>query len=323
MKDKYLSYSTSEFVADDEFIAWILEPTEAQTRQWTAWLKDHPQVQSKIDEATDIVKNISFKKIDTNISTADLWAKIDHDLKLPLAPRKTSIVRKLIISGAVAAGLAFLLISKFAYSGYQTIMSDPGETLTHQLPDGSQVVINDGSSISYHKTSFVSKREISLEGEAFFEVEKGTSFTVSTPTGSIEVLGTSFSVFSHNRQLRVFCKTGSVKVKANTSAVILKPGEKTSLLENKTLKPPLQTNDQVNWLQGLYNFDDAPLGQVAAELERQFNIEIRLNSRLSHLKYTGFFQDSNLEEALYNVCWPLKLEATKRGDSTYEIRPAD
>ena len=60
MKDKYLSYSTQEFVADDEFISWILEPTEAKKRQWATWLKDHPQVQSNIDEATDIVKNISF-----------------------------------------------------------------------------------------------------------------------------------------------------------------------------------------------------------------------------------------------------------------------
>ena len=114
-----------------------------------------------------------------------------------------------------------------------------------------------------------------------------------------------------------------MKVKTNTSEVILQPGEETSLRENNTLDPPVQITQDVTWLQGLYNFDNAPLWQVAAELERQFNIEIRLNSLLSNVIYTGFFQDNDLEQALHSVCWPLKLKATKKEGSTYELLPAD
>jgi ferric-dicitrate binding protein FerR (iron transport regulator) len=323
MKDKYLSYNTQELVADDEFISWILEPTEAKTRQWTTWLENHPQVKPNIEEATDIVKNISFKKIDTGISTTDLWNKIDNELNVSKKSKNPARIRNLIISTAVAAGLTLFLIMRVLNDGQVTIKSDPSIAVTHQLPDGSQVIINDGSKISYDKKSFVNSRTISLNGEAFFEVQKGNSFIVNTPSGSIEVLGTSFNVFSHDNRLRVYCKTGSVKVKAPGSEVVLKPGEKTSLLENNTLNSPELTDEDVSWLQGLYNFENAPLLEVAAELERQFNIKIKLNSTLSKVKYTGFFQDSDLEEALHSVCWPLKLKANKQAGSTYEIISAD
>ena len=79
------------------------------------------------------------------------------------------------------------------------------------LPDNSIVTLRGGSELSYAPYWWFADRSLQFEGEAFFDVEKGSSFTVQSDNGVTQVLGTSFSIYANDENYEVFCKTGKVK----------------------------------------------------------------------------------------------------------------
>jgi ferric-dicitrate binding protein FerR (iron transport regulator) len=95
----------------------------------------------------------------------------------------------------------FLLIGLFAYFNFfnsTEFSSDYGKQLSFLLPDGSKVLLNSKSTITYNKNNWNTNRTLNLDGEAFFDVEKGSTFTVKTTHGHVKVLGTEFNVNSSN-----------------------------------------------------------------------------------------------------------------------------
>ncbi len=73
------------------------------------------------------------------------------------------------------------------------------------LPDASKITLQKNTRVGYKKYSWPFNREVTLEGEAFFEVAKGETFTVTTSNGSVKVLGTSFNVNTKNDLLLISC----------------------------------------------------------------------------------------------------------------------
>ena len=145
----------------------------------------------------------------------------------------------------------------------------------------------------------------------FFKVEKGQRFVVETKNGSIEVLGTSFNVFSRDNFFEVECLTGQVKVtnKSGKASVILTPNETCKLAGKKFLKDKTTTKES-EWTNGLYHFEETPLQEVIQELERQFKVEVVIPSNVENKKYTGSFEKKKLKDALHAITWPLGLEYT-------------
>jgi len=108
------------------------------------------------------------------------------------------------------------------------------ESKRHVLPDGSVVLLNSNSQISYVINEEV--REVKLKGEAFFKVEKGiVPFVVRTPYGQVKVLGTAFNVNSNNEELEVEVDEGEVEVQANDEKKKVRGGERVLYSEAKRL----------------------------------------------------------------------------------------
>jgi len=223
---------------------------------------------------------------------------------------------------AVAASLlvAILLISyNFLYrSGNVTVQLARGEHGVVYLPDSSKVTLNAESKLSYNKNRWFFDRSVSLTGEALFEVTKGRRFKVLTTGATTTVLGTVFNVFSRNGMVKVTCFEGKVKVVATNSKsqTLLTKG-----MEVKTMGYALDVNKtqtatveaKPTWTNSEFFFQNAPLSTVIEELERQFNVDIFLNTDSSRF-YTGYFKRTNLDEALDLVCIPLDLEWKYSGE---------
>jgi len=217
--------------------------------------------------------------------------------------------RRRWISYAAAACIG--LVAFFAlYNPTTTVDVGNGEHSAYTLPDNSKVNLNAASKITFKVGDFDGDRIVNLEGEAFFEVEKGQSFKVITPNGIVEVLGTSFNVNTRNGQLKVDCRTGKVKVTAKQSSQILTKGLGTKLNANKSaLEDTYETNidQQIGWMNGNFYLEQITLNEIIAELERQFNIEITcdttLRSRIGLGNYT--FKSGDLETALEEITYPL------------------
>jgi ferric-dicitrate binding protein FerR (iron transport regulator) len=183
-----------------------------------------------------------------------------------------------------------------------TVQALAGEHKEVQLPEKSDVQLNAGSSVIYDDKHFNMDRQITLTGEAFFKVQPGNRFVVNTTHGTVTVLGTSFNVIAWPDRFEVTCFTGKVMVNNHLQdRVTITPGERctrdeaTFKLKSNTFQLSSQTPD---WMKGKFVFDNQPLKIVVEELERQYNITVKLAPGLDELKYVGLFESGDLDKAL-------------------------
>ncbi len=216
----------------------------------------------------------------------------------------TSKIRWIRLS-SIAASFLLLIFAYTQYTKKVTIYSSYAETKTHMFGDGTKVMLNDGSSITYTERTWDNNRHLDLVGEAFFEVEKGSPFIVNTSNGTVLVLGTKFNVRAWDDKLRVECYEGKVKVQVQKETVILQKGEQVSAIHNSLQAKQISTKKRPDWQIGQSRFFNENLRAVCDELERQYNTVISLSNE--EKTFSGTFVHDNLRAALESVCKPLGL----------------
>ncbi len=226
---------------------------------------------------------------------------------------------------AAAASVACLVVAAVYLFFFQTttVKVGNGQTLAYQLPDGSTVTLNAGSELQFHEKNWPNQRELHLKGEAFFEVEKGSPFTVVTQQGTVTVLGTSFNVYSRQQRFEVACKTGKVKVNSfkPQAEEILLPGD---VVKSNGQQIDLSSGNAVTrfgqWRQGEFHFEAVSTASVFEELERQFDVKITATVN-QHELFTGYFYNQNLSEALQMVCQPMGYQFEVNGKNVKVLNP--
>ena len=226
--------------------------------------------------------------------------------------RRSSKVRKLIPNWIYAAAASVLLLISTVYyltGSNETFSTSFGEQLALVLPDGSEVLLNSKSSISYKKSDwFDGKRNLELKGEGYFKVKKGSTFTVNSSNGSVSVLGTQFNVKTDPSYFEVLCYEGKVQVQNNTEKTILTQGLSFRTIEGKPSEKGTFTNTKPNWLEGESSFNNSPLKFVLAELEKQYQVKINSSAIDINTLFTGTFTNKNLNLALQTICVPLSIQ---------------
>lgn len=223
-------------------------------------------------------------------------------------------------TAVLALGLTWLFVNK---NSKQTIVEtgtykDSRSTMT--LPDGSIVHLNAKSKVSFAE-GFAKKREVYLEGEAYFEVthNENIPFIVHTGEADIKVLGTKFNVrnYSNEHKMEATLLTGSIELtlRADTQhRILLKPSEKIIVKKNDLATKPSATDKDVeltsiklqdsvvtetSWLNDKMAFYDKPFSEIALDLERQFDVNIEFkNKEVSGYKYTGVYDEDSAEDIL-------------------------
>lgn len=162
----------------------------------------------------------------------------------------------------------------------QTISTPLASRTTFDLPDGSKVWLNSGSSVSF-PADFSSERKVTLAGEAFFDVKKGNSpFIVEAPGFTVNVLGTAFNVMVYdNEQPAVTLERGRISLQSVSGAHLeLEPGQQAIIdTSAHTLsKRNVQTRLYSSWIENQMIFQNEELGAVLNRLERWYNIKIQV-----------------------------------------------
>jgi len=256
---------------------------------------------------------IAFQKIKkalntTTISDPDMERNFAA-IKEKYATKKVAKPRSVIPmwSYAVAASLLFFFGLYQFYFFSNEVQTDFGFTKTIVLKDNSHVTLNAKSKISYPNL-FQYNRNIRLEGEAFFEVQKGSSFTVTTALGKVTVLGTKFNVGSFDDYFEVICYEGKVSVEVNQKATILTKGESVRFY-NSTFENWADENGiKPLWISGENTFKNVPMKYVFAKFKNQYNVEVAYPKNIESIKFTGSFANANIETALQSICIPLHLK---------------
>lgn len=227
-----------------------------------------------------------------------------------LQEQSHTLKRRVWIRYAASIGVIALLASAYFFlkpAAPVEIQTLYGQTKRVMLPDESIVVLNAGSFLHYDPSTWKEERSIGLEGEAYFEVKKSAvPFSVSSGGSRIDVLGTAFNVKSRHETTAVACLTGKVKFrnsKDNNQSVVLTKGT-AAFLRNNVLSEvyPITSEDAIQWITGNLSFDNTPLKEVFAELERHFNKKIIVKKDLGNLTFTGKFKEPELNNVIKTIC---------------------
>jgi transmembrane sensor len=253
-------------------------------------------------------------------SEADIWANLEA--KIVAQPKGRSLKLNFTKWMVAASILIFFSVGSFLRFYTIRIETSTGQHFLAELPDHSKIELNAQSSISYNPYWWRINRKVQLEGEAFFEVEKGKKFTVSSAKGITQVMGTSFNIFAREEDYRVTCVTGSVRVKSTVGfETILKPNDKAELQNDGKIKVlnGIETYPEISWKKNIFLFTASPVHLVFAEIERQYGVKINVPAGNSSL-YTGnFSKDQGVEEVLNYICPALGLKYIRKSAVEYLI----
>ena len=204
----------------------------------------------------------------------------------------------------------------------QTV-STMAETRNVILPDGSSVLLNRHSSLSYPKRFKSDNREVQLTGEAYFEVAKNKDkrFIVCCNDLEIEALGTTFDVKGYGDDLSVttLLAEGSVRVSNKTNATLLKPGEKVEYHKNKQTftKSPISDLREIDFCRNnMLIFNSASLAEIATTLERMYGVKVVFDSeKLKNVPFSGTIRNSSLHNVFYIISLTYPLTYKLEGDT--------
>ena len=168
------------------------------------------------------------------------------------------------------------------YLAMQTITVPAGQRVNLDLPDGSNVWLNAGTKMQYPVSFMTGKREVILDGEAYFEVvhNEKSPFVVHTSTLDVEVLGTKFNVeaYSARKIFETSLMEGKVKVKLphdDKNSVVLVPNQKTTLIDGRLVVSKIDDYNVYRWKEGLYCFRNKPFADIINNTSVNFYRKIK------------------------------------------------
>ncbi len=220
---------------------------------------------------------------------------------------------------AAAASVVLFITAFYLFNGNTTESSGFGEQLAVVLPDNSEVTLNAKSQLTYNKKDWDNNRRLTLEGEAYFKVAKGSTFTVATSEGNVSVLGTQFNVLQDKDFLEVTCFEGQIKVESHGNVVFLTAGKIFKSHKGKVIPENEGTDSsRPDWTSGESVFKSIPLQVVLNSLKKQYDVKIKSNIHDANKLFTGSFAHSNLEQALEAVLLPMNItySFSENGDNT-------
>lgn len=225
----------------------------------------------------------------------------------------------------VAASVAIILssgtlLSEFLYlfdHSHIELVSDAGQRTEAVLPDGTRVWLNNSSKLVYEQ-DFGRRRNVQLEGEAYFEVTKDLTSPFSVATGGMEVkvTGTQFNVknYSIDKVVEVSLEEGSVNVRSEVgNNISLQPGDFLTM-SKETFQFVKQSGDVKNnsaWRNGVMVFKNEDFSNLITRLERWYNIQIDYRQEdFKGIHYSGTIRNLRLDQVFefVNLTVPIEVE---------------
>jgi ferric-dicitrate binding protein FerR (iron transport regulator) len=306
-----------------------------EARMLDAWTSRDPEHREYLEYLTQVWAVTGSLPVETELPQQD-WDALERRLqtpsgttlprislpiiKMPQIPlRKIAAVAAVILLGVISVALLFDNQRKS-----HVIIAEAGNLQAYEvvLPDGSKVVLRQGSNLRYNKDFAV--REVTLTGEGFFSVthDEERPFSVAAGNGNIRVLGTKFNVKALvNSPVELFVEEGRVAFAPNSSkyeAKIFSEGQAGILVvaANAEVERTAAPGQNItSWINGRLVFDHATLDHVLTDLTRHFSVPIQVaDSALFTCELKADFDNATLENVLETLRFSLNLDIDKSGD---------
>lgn len=259
------------------------------------------------------------------------WDKVDARLGQGKSNNTVRMITRLAMAASIAGILfvaGWMLLHKKEPTMQLAAADAANKTLT--LPDGSQVVLRQGATLSYPEAFYGNQREVSLTGEAYFDVQHDAAhpFRIQTTRATLEVLGTSFTINTTHQQDVLVVSTGKVLF-ADKSAT----GEKHVILPNQYSKldakgfdiKPVSDPNFLSWKTGRLQFDNTPIDRVATTLSNHYKVFIKADSGLMKLPVvptiTAKFEQQSIDGVLEEIKLLINISHRKQNDTIFLFKP--
>jgi len=300
------------------------------------WLEQSAENREELEQSRKMLDNTDAFYKAKSFDSLGAWNKVQEKFNQP--PMKIiqhNKQRKEVITRfykyAAIIVIAILLGSAGFYIGfrnkvtevYTEIISTPNQVINeYTLPDGSVVALNSNSKLVFPKHFKGNTREVTIEGEAFFDVKPNPKkpFVINAGNAQVIVVGTSFNVsaYSNSETVEVVVKTGKVQViNKNEEAlsaineVYLVPGEKGTLYNISSIieKSKNSNPNYLAWKTHDFIFENIPLNEVFKCLEKTYHVNIKVvEPELNDLKLNAQFDKKSIDFILNVVELTFNLE---------------
>lgn len=239
------------------------------------------------------------------------------------------------VACCISAALLFFAHSFFDKAERSTVSDivvqvPSGSRTAVTLPDGSLVRLNSLSKITYNSDFGTSNRQVSLSGEAHFDVihDDGLPFTVHAGKMTITDLGTVFNISNYDDDptVSLVLVEGKLSYSFEDSGTSeeMAPGEKLvyDKAERKTAVSSVNTDVAVSWIKGRYIFENETLASIARKLERGFGVKISIaDPSIAAIRFFGSFDENtrDVDEVLHTLSGTGRISYSSEGKS-YTIR---
>lgn len=354
---------------EDKKIIWNLvakklagEASPEEICELERLLKNNPELHYPMQTITDMWN--SSVKPDRAAAEAAFSRHLDRmqEQQIDFAPTGRSHRRTLLLSLSVAVGFGLLTAliwssrhapTQTATIGHQVaaagsdIYTANGSRTHLTLPDGTLVWVNAGSRLTYGRNFNTTSREVSLTGEAFFDVAHNSQkpFLIHTSRIDVRVLGTSFNLKSYpsDKTTEATLVRGSIQISIKdrpSEKIILKPDEKLVIAnENGIVQPAVPGSSigvldkpliairkptyeqktgamiETSWVDNKLIFSEENFGDLARQMERWYGVTIQFRDpALQQLQFTGSFKEETIGQALDALQYTAKFNYQIEGN---------
>lgn len=328
--------------------------TPGEIREVEHWLDKEPanisllqKVAKEIDDKgllSDADKKHIKSKIFQEIREGDLSSEKEKSLsKVTINSRSSGNKQQSGLWYKVAAMVLVIVTAGMVglyYTGFNSSQSESdtqlqqrtlsnGQTATFRFGDGSVIKLNAGSTLRYPEKFSENKREIYLEGEGFFNINRDESrpFIVHAGNTTTRVLGTSFNVraYSEEKNVQIAVAEGKVAVSREEKEIESEDGDEAIYVEENQWvtyrsseklieKGEGDIGELIAWKDRKLVFTDKSLVQISDRLERWYNIDIILaDSTLKQRRMSASFEEESMTEVLGVIALALDLDYEKEG----------
>ncbi|TMU57037.1 FecR family protein [Flagellimonas algicola] len=336
----YHEYELEDFLANSEFRDWVIKPNRSSHFFWKNWLAANPSKREIVLAAKEILLSLSFH-LDNDLDDKAREELLTSILgKRNLIPKNNGNNLMAFILPLVACGLLFFgLVIGMRMSATTELMPTTqsisylekenlrGKKSRITLPDGTTVYLNNNSRIKY-ASRFVNERQVYLEGEAYFEVEKDPAkpFLVKSNGLVTRALGTAFNVKAHKgKKVEVGLVEGKISVapvlEDKKVGIIDSPGGKATFTsdDGELNFSAYADMDFYKWTKRTLVFKAAGFDEIEETLENWYDVDITVRNLNRRVTYTGEFPSESLENVLERIAFVEKFSFRINEENEREI----
>jgi ferric-dicitrate binding protein FerR (iron transport regulator) len=340
----------------DRYLSGDASPDERARME--AWLAEDPEHWAQLAALREALAKAALSDPAVEEAKAEIWARLEREIGRPGNPagverkrpprrapeftvspsrRQFTAARLaaalfLTVIGGTALGVLLLRRDPPAAAGAMRVATTtPGQRARFRLPDGTQVVLGVASVLRYPREFRDGSRDLSLEGEAYFEVvhDERRPFVVWAGDLVAKDLGTQFTIraYPEDTRARVVVREGRVSIRAAAGATsgperVVAPGQLGRLSGGG--EPVVEQADTAAWFawtEGRLVFANTPLGEAVKQIERWRDVEIRLApTGIGKRQFTTSFGDEPTLAILQVIGTGLRLAVEQTGPRTYTLR---